>query len=54
VNKNLVELCALLVVFLTGTGRFAGLDRIVHALLRRRVLPAKAGSHGASPSVASS
>jgi thiosulfate dehydrogenase (quinone) large subunit len=36
VNKNLVELCALLVIFTTGSGRFAGLDRIVHGLFARR------------------
>jgi thiosulfate dehydrogenase [quinone] large subunit len=36
VNKNLVELCALVVILVTGSGRFAGLDRIVHGLLRRR------------------
>jgi thiosulfate dehydrogenase [quinone] large subunit len=36
VNKNLVELCALLVILTTGSGRFAGLDRIVHGLLARR------------------
>jgi thiosulfate dehydrogenase (quinone) large subunit len=36
VNKNLVELGALVVVFLTGSGRFAGLDRIVHGLFARR------------------
>lgn len=36
VNKNLVELCALLVILVTGSGRFAGLDRIVHALIGRR------------------
>jgi len=36
VNKNLVELCALAVIFATGSGRFAGLDRIVHGLLARR------------------
>ena len=36
VNKNLVELCALVVIFATGSGRFAGLDRIVHALIPRR------------------
>jgi thiosulfate dehydrogenase [quinone] large subunit len=36
VNKNLVELCALLVIMLTGSGRFAGLDRIVHGLFARR------------------
>jgi hypothetical protein len=31
-----VELCALVVILVTGSGRFAGLDRIVHALLGRR------------------
>lgn len=36
INKNLVELCALVVILLTGSGRFAGLDRIVRALLARR------------------
>jgi len=36
VNKNLVELGALVVVLVTGTGRFAGLDRIVHGLVGRR------------------
>jgi thiosulfate dehydrogenase [quinone] large subunit len=36
VNKNLVELCALVVILLTGSGRFAGLDRIVHGLFARR------------------
>jgi thiosulfate dehydrogenase [quinone] large subunit len=36
VNKNLVELCALIVIFETGSGRFAGLDRLVSGLLRRR------------------
>ena len=36
VNKNLVELCALVVIFATGSGRFAGLDRILHALFTRR------------------
>jgi len=36
VNKNLVELCALVVIFATGSGRFAGLDRIVHGLFARR------------------
>ena len=36
VNKNLVELCALAVVLVTGSGRFAGLDRIVHLLFARR------------------
>lgn len=35
VNKNLVELGALVVVLVSGSGRFAGLDRIVHILLGR-------------------
>jgi len=29
-------LCALVVVLVTGSGRFAGLDRIVHGLVGRR------------------
>jgi thiosulfate dehydrogenase (quinone) large subunit len=36
VNKNLVEVCALLVIFTTGSGRFAGIDRIVHLVFARR------------------
>jgi thiosulfate dehydrogenase (quinone) large subunit len=36
VNKNLVELAALLVVLVTGSGRFAGLDRILHVLIAGR------------------
>ena len=36
INKNLVELCALAVILLTGSGKFAGLDRIVHGLIGRR------------------
>ena len=36
VNKNLVEVCALVVILLTGSGRFAGLDRILHGLFARR------------------
>jgi thiosulfate dehydrogenase [quinone] large subunit len=36
VNKNLVELGALVVVLVTGSGRFAGLDRIVSGLMGRR------------------
>jgi thiosulfate dehydrogenase [quinone] large subunit len=35
VNKNLVELGALVVVLVAGSGRFAGLDRIVHILFGR-------------------
>jgi thiosulfate dehydrogenase [quinone] large subunit len=42
VNKNLVELWALLVILLTGSGRFAGLDRILHGLLARTPRPAPA------------
>jgi thiosulfate dehydrogenase [quinone] large subunit len=36
VNKNLVEVGALAVILATGSGRFAGLDRIVHGLVARR------------------
>jgi len=36
VNKNLVELAALVVILLTRSGHFAGLDRIVHGVIRRR------------------
>jgi thiosulfate dehydrogenase (quinone) large subunit len=36
VSKNLVELGALVVILVTGSGRFAGLDRIVHGLFGRR------------------
>ena len=36
INKNLVELCALAVIFATGSGKFAGLDRIIHGLISRR------------------
>lgn len=36
VNKNLVELSALAVILVTGSGRFAGLDRILHSLFVRR------------------
>ena len=35
VDKNLVEAAALLVIFATGSGRFAGLDRLVHAVVAR-------------------
>ena len=35
VNKNLVELAALLVIFTTRSGLYAGFDRIVHALFAR-------------------
>ena len=36
VNKNLVELGALVVILVTGSGRFAGLDRILHIVFARR------------------
>jgi thiosulfate dehydrogenase (quinone) large subunit len=36
VNKNLVEVCALVVILLTRSGLFAGLDRILHGLFFRR------------------
>ena len=36
VNKNLVEIGALAVIFATGSGRFAGLDRILHGMFARR------------------
>ncbi len=35
VNKNLVELCALVVILLTRSGLFAGLDRILHGVFFR-------------------
>ncbi len=36
VNKNLVEAAALLVVAVTSTGREAGIDRLIHGLVRGR------------------
>ena len=39
VNKNLVELAALVVVLVTGSGRVAGLDRLIHGLVRDAALP---------------
>jgi thiosulfate dehydrogenase [quinone] large subunit len=42
VNKNLVEAAALVVVLVTGSGRAAGLDRILHGQFRRRTRPAEA------------
>lgn len=36
VNKNLVEAAALGVIFMTRSGLFAGLDRIIHGLIPRR------------------
>ena len=42
VNKNLVEAAALAVVLVTNSGRAAGLDRVIHGLLRGRTRPAAA------------
>ena len=39
VNKNVGELAALVVVMVTGSGRYAGIDRIIHALFFRKVTP---------------
>jgi len=36
VNKNLVEIAALAVIFFTGSGRVAGLDRVIHRLIGHR------------------
>ena len=36
VNKNLIEAAALVVIMLTGSGHFAGVDRILRGLIRRR------------------
>jgi len=36
VNKNLVELSALVVILLTGSGKFAGLDLFVNRLIGRK------------------
>jgi thiosulfate dehydrogenase [quinone] large subunit len=41
VNKNVVEACALVVILLTRSGVFAGLDRIVRGLLSRRLQSAR-------------
>ena len=42
VNKNLVEAAALGVILVTRSGRAAGLDRIIHRLLRGRARLAEA------------
>ena len=42
VNKNLVEAAALAVILTTGSGRAAGLDLIIHRLLRGRARPGNA------------
>jgi thiosulfate dehydrogenase [quinone] large subunit len=35
INKNLVEMAALLVIAVTHSGRYAGIDRIIHKLFRK-------------------
>ena len=42
VNKNLVELAALAVILVTGSGLVMGLDRIIHGLLGKRDRPDEA------------
>jgi len=42
VNKNLVEAAALAVILVTNSGRAAGLDRLIHGLVRGRGRPATA------------
>ena len=42
VNKNLVEVAALAVVFTTGSGLVAGIDRIIHGLIRKHPRPVTA------------
>jgi hypothetical protein len=37
-----VELAALAVILVTGSGRAAGLDRIIHGLLKKRDRPSEA------------
>ncbi len=36
VNKNLVELAALAVIAVTASGKYAGLDRIIHNLFKKK------------------
>jgi thiosulfate dehydrogenase [quinone] large subunit len=42
VNKNLIEAAALVVIMLTGSGRFAGLDRVISGLIGRKPRPVTA------------
>ena len=48
VNKNLVELAALAVVLVTGSGRVAGLDRIIHRLLQKGRAPEAVAAEASS------
>lgn len=43
VNKNVVEMAALFVILVTGSGRYMGLDRILHLLFQRMRSPAQKG-----------
>jgi thiosulfate dehydrogenase (quinone) large subunit len=36
VNKNVVEMAALFVIAVTGTGRYAGLDRILRKIFKKK------------------
>jgi thiosulfate dehydrogenase [quinone] large subunit len=48
VNKNLVEVAALFLIAVTHSGRYSGIDRILHRLLRgRRKRPRESGLSGA-------
>jgi thiosulfate dehydrogenase [quinone] large subunit len=49
VNKNLVEAAALAVIFVTDSGRYAGLDRLIHRLLGRRRRPEAAPAGARAP-----
>jgi thiosulfate dehydrogenase (quinone) large subunit len=35
INKNLVEMAALFAILVTGSGRYLGLDRIIHLLIQK-------------------
>ena len=41
INKNLVEAAGLLVTLVMGSGRYYGLDGILHKLIARRALPSE-------------
>jgi thiosulfate dehydrogenase [quinone] large subunit len=44
VNKNLIEAAALAVIFFTGSGRVAGVDRIISGFVRRKPRPLAAAA----------
>ena len=43
INKNLVEIGALAVIFATRSGHFAGFDRLVGSLIKRPRLATESG-----------